>query len=141
MIGVGGGSCCDAAQKIAGNHYVGSCSADTLAGTFPEGIYAAGSHVAVSTAQPQLAKAALWLLFFQAIPGRLQTGSLADIEHLPAGGIYGSITNILCHISTSMIISEHNQVRIRLQLFNVIFSEEMIYTIRQHCPLSWDMYL
>jgi hypothetical protein len=107
MIGVGGSSCGDAAQKITGNDYVGSRSADALDGTLAKGIYAAGAHVAVSTAQPQLAKAALWLLFFQAIPGRLQTGSLAYVEHFPAGGIYGSITNILCHINTSMIISEH----------------------------------
>ena len=98
MIGVSGSSCGDAAQKIAGNDYVSRRSADSLAGTFSEGIYAAGAHVAVSTAQPQLAKAALWLLFFIAIPGRLQTGSLAYVEHFPAGGIYGSITNILSHI-------------------------------------------
>jgi hypothetical protein len=104
---VGGSSCGDAAQKIAGNDYVSRRSADTLVGTFAKGIYAAGAHVAVSAAQPQLAKAALRLLFFQAIPGSLKTCSPADIEHLPAGGIYGSIANILCHISTSVMISEH----------------------------------
>jgi hypothetical protein len=107
MIGVGGSSCSDAAQKIAGNDYICRRSADTFSGTFSKRIYAARSHVAVSTAQSQLTKTALWLLFFEAIPGSLQTGPLADIEHLPAGGIYGSVTNILCHISTSIISSEH----------------------------------
>jgi hypothetical protein len=107
VIGVGGSSCGDAAQKITGNDYVGSRSADAFGGTLSKGIYAAWSHVAVSTAQSQLSKTALGLLLFEAIPGSLQTGPLADIEHLPAGGIYGSITNILCHISTSIISSEH----------------------------------
>jgi hypothetical protein len=107
MIGVGGSSSGDAAQQIAGNDYVSRRTADAFAGSFPKRIYAAGAHVAVSTAQPQLAKATLRLLFFEAIPGSLQAGSLADIEHLPAGGIYGSITNILCHINTSIMIPEH----------------------------------
>jgi hypothetical protein len=101
VIGVGGCPGGNAAQEIAGNDYVSISSADALAGAFPKRIYAAGAHVAVSAAQPQLSKAALRLLFFKAIPGSLQTGPLADIEHLLAGGIYGSIANILCHINTS----------------------------------------
>jgi hypothetical protein len=108
MIGVGSSPCGYAAQKISGNNYICRRTADSFSGTFSERIYAAWSHVAVSTAQSKLAKTALWLLFFEAIPGSLQTGPPADIEHLPAGGIYGSITNILCHISTSIINPEHN---------------------------------
>jgi hypothetical protein len=107
VIGVGGGSSGNAAQKVSGNDYISRGSADAFDCTFSKGIYAAWSHVAVSAAKPQLSKTALRLLFFKAIPGSLQTGPLADIEHLPAGGIYGSITNILCHINTSLIPSKH----------------------------------
>jgi hypothetical protein len=101
VIGVSGCPSSNAAQEIAGNDYVSRSSADSLAGTLSKRIYAAWAHVAVSAAQPQLSKAALRLLFFIAIPGSLQTGSLAYVEHLPAGGIYRPIANILCHINTS----------------------------------------
>jgi hypothetical protein len=107
MIGVGGGPCGYGAQKISGNDYIRRGTADPFSGTFSEGIYAAWSHVAVSATEPQLTKTALWLLFVKSIPGSLQAGPLADVEHLPAGWIYRSITNILCHISTFMIYSKH----------------------------------
>jgi len=97
MVGVGGGSRSDHAQEVAGHDDVCVGSANSLAGALSEGIYAAGAHVAVAAAQPQLSKAALRLLLLKAVPGRLQAGSLAYIEHLLAGWVYGSITNILGH--------------------------------------------
>ncbi len=77
MVGVGGGSGGDHAQKVAGHDDVCSGSAYSFARSLSEGIYAAGAHVAVSAAQTKLAKAALRLLLLKAIPGSLQAGSLA----------------------------------------------------------------
>ena len=97
MVGVGGGSGGDHAQEVTGHDDIRRGSADAFAGALSEGIYAAGAHVAVAAAQPQLSKAALRLLLLEAVPGRLQAGSLAYIEHLLAGRVYGSFTNILGH--------------------------------------------
>jgi hypothetical protein len=94
---VGGCPGGDHAQQVTSDDYVCASSTNALAGTFSKRIDAAGAHVAVSAAQSQLSKAALRLLFFIAVPGSLQAGSLTDIEYLLAGRIYGSIANVLNH--------------------------------------------
>jgi hypothetical protein len=123
MIGMSCGPCCYAAQEIAGHHDICRGSAYALTGALPKWIDATGTHVAVAAAKAQLSKTTLRLLFIEPVPCSLIASSLANIEHLPAGGINGSIANILTHISTSIITSKFKLRRV----FHVLFNDNLFY--------------
>jgi hypothetical protein len=78
----------DHAHEVPGHDRIRIRSADAAALLATEWIDAAGAHIADAATDPELAEAALRLLRFPAVPGRLHLLVPSNLKHFLRGAIY-----------------------------------------------------
>ena len=95
VIGVGGRSTRNHAHQVAGHNRIRIRSTSASARLAAERIDAAGSHIANSATNPELAEAALRLLFLPTVPSRLESLLVGMLEHF----LCSTINALLIHCS------------------------------------------